>query len=56
MPTTIKKLRLPKGQRVSGRKSTKHVHSEPSMTDCPVKGGTWIRPQLVSWEDVIGRR
>ena len=56
MSTIIQKLRLPKGQRVSGRECPQHMHSKPTMTDSPVKRGTWNRPQLVSWDDVIGRR
>lgn len=56
MPTTNKKHRSPKVQRVSGRKNHQHAHPEPSLTDSLAKGGTLNRPQLVSWEDVIGRR
>ena len=56
MPTTKKTPRLPKGLRVSRRKNFQHVHPEPSMTDSPAMGEICNRPELVSWEDVIGRR
>ena len=56
MPTTNKKHRSPKGQRVSGRTNHQHAYPQPSMTDSLAKGGTLSDPQLVSWEDVIGRR
>ena len=56
MPTTNKNHRSPRGQRAAGCNDSKHAHSEPSMTDSLTTVVTCHRQQLVSWEDVVGRR
>ena len=56
MPKTNKNHRLTRVQRAAGFNDSKHAHSEPSTSDSLTKAVSCHRQQLVSWEDVIGRR